>query len=52
MNAMQLYPQEIHIKFLLNHMETILIKQKENNKHRVSNISSDILSDGSSNPIP
>ena len=30
MNALQLYPQEIHDKFLLNHIEKILIKKTEN----------------------
>ena len=30
MNALQLYPQEIHDKFLLNHIENLLIKKTEN----------------------
>ena len=35
MTAMQLYPQEIHAKFLLNHMENLLMK-KNNSENRVS----------------
>ena len=27
MNAMQLYPQEIHGKFLLNHKENLLLER-------------------------
>ena len=35
MTAMQLYPEEIHAKFLLNHRENLLIK-KNNSENRVS----------------
>ena len=34
MNAMQLYPQKIHVKFLLNNRENLLMKKNGENRDR------------------
>ena len=31
MDAMQLYPQEIHVKFLLNHRKNLWVKKNSEN---------------------